>query len=57
MALDPGQTQTVTFTVDRRALSHWDDAAAAWRVTPGHVSVEIGRSSRDIVASGSFDAS
>lgn len=43
--LDPGETQTVTFELDDRALAFWGDG---WVVEPGTFEVRVGRSSRDI---------
>jgi beta-glucosidase len=49
--LSPGQTATVTFRLDARALSAWD---GTWRVRPGIYKVAVGSSSRDIRATGRF---
>ncbi|MFC5730043.1 MULTISPECIES: beta-glucosidase family protein [Nocardioides] len=53
--LDPGETRTVTFELDRRAFSIWDTAADDWRVVPGCYGVRVGGSSRDLPLSGSVD--
>ena len=50
--LDPGQTTHVTFTIDRRALSHWDTGTHAWQVTRGCYQVMVGHSERDIALAG-----
>ncbi len=46
--LQPGQTQTVTLTLDRQALAYYDPAAAGWVVEPGEFEVLVGRSAADI---------
>lgn len=46
--LAPGESRTVTFQLDPRAFSHWDEGAAGWRVADGCYAVEVGASSRDI---------
>ena len=35
VTLKPGETQTVTLTTDRRALSFWDEANDGWKAEPG----------------------
>lgn len=49
--LEPGQTKTVSFTLDKRAFAYWDTRMHGWYVESGVFSIEIGRSSREIVAS------
>jgi len=46
--LSPGETQRVTITLDRRALSYYDVASKAWRADPGLFDVQVGRSSAEI---------
>lgn len=46
--LAPGQTKTVTFTLDRRAFAYWDDASRAWAVDPDDFEIAVGSSSRDL---------
>ena len=48
VALAPGQSRTVRFPLDRRALSYWDVARHDWRAAPGCYRVLVGASSRDI---------
>lgn len=50
VALRPGRAKRVTFKLDARAFSHWNARRDGWQVAPGCYGVEIGRSSRDIVA-------
>ena len=51
--LAPGERRSVSFTLDKRALSYWDTAAGAWRVAPGCSAVMVGSSSRDLPLRGS----
>ncbi|MDF2791520.1 MAG: bglB, partial [Neobacillus sp.] len=46
--LKPGQTKKVTFTIDKRALSAFDDKLNKWIAEPGKFTVLIGSSSQDI---------
>ncbi|MGQ9528868.1 MAG: fibronectin type III-like domain-contianing protein [Chloroflexus sp.] len=46
--LEPGATTTVTFTIDRQALSYYDPAVPGWIAEPGEFHVLIGRSAADI---------
>jgi beta-glucosidase len=55
IALEPGETRTVSFELDERALAFWDPAADAWRVEPGVFEVCAGRSSRDLRARARFE--
>lgn len=50
--LEPGESRTVSFTLDRRALSYWNASSSAWRVSKGCAEVKIGFSSRDLPLSG-----
>ena len=52
--LNPGESRTITFTLDRAALSAWDEAAHAWTLYPGEYAVHVGSSSRDIRATAAF---
>ena len=53
--LRPGETRTVTFTLDRAALSFYDPGQKQWLAEPGEFEVLIGSSSRDIRLSGKFN--
>jgi beta-glucosidase len=46
--LRPGQTASVTFSLDRRAFSYWDVSTNGWRVARGCYRVYVGSSSRDL---------
>jgi beta-glucosidase len=54
VSLDPGESETVTFTLDRRALSFYDPAQKQWVAEPGAFAVLVGSSSRDIRLSAGF---
>ena len=54
VAIEPGETQTVTFSLDRDALSFYDPACRQWVVEPGEFEVLAGSSSRDIRLVGRF---
>lgn len=46
--LKPGETKSITFTLDRMALSYWSPEAKAWEADPGTFEIQVGASSRDI---------
>ncbi len=48
VALQPGETKTVTLHLDREALAYWDDAQHAWVAEAGEFEVQVGSSSQDI---------
>jgi len=52
--LAPGETKTVTLTLDRRSLAYWDDARHAWVAEAGAFEVAVGSSSLDIRARAGF---
>jgi len=54
IALEPGETKTVSFSLPARGLRHWDEAAARWRIEPGPYEVLVGGSSRraDLLSAG-----
>ncbi|MBW9095747.1 glycoside hydrolase family 3 C-terminal domain-containing protein [Microbacterium jejuense] len=51
VALEPGETQTVTLTVRRKDLAYWDIRADRWVVEGGSYTVSVGASSRDLRSS------
>jgi len=55
VALEAGETKTVTLTLDRQALAFYDTAVHDWAVESGKFSVLIGASSRDIRLQGAFE--
>ena len=48
VALRPGETQTVSFTLDKRAFAYWEPRCHDFFVEGGTFMIEIGDSSRDI---------
>lgn len=51
VALEPGETKTVSFTLDKRAFAYYEPRVHDFFVESGEFWVEIGRSSRQIVLS------
>ncbi|RKD71342.1 beta-glucosidase [Sinobaca qinghaiensis] len=49
VSLQPGETQTVTFQLGRRAFAYWNTEAHDWYMESGKHAVQIGKSSNDIV--------
>jgi len=52
--LKPGESQTLTFTIDSRRLSSFDPAISSWIAEAGNYQVSIGASSKDIRQKASF---
>ncbi len=50
VALDPGETKTVSLTLDRTAFAYWDDGQHAWVAEAGNFEILVGNSSQDIRA-------
>lgn len=48
VTLEPGESRTLTFTLDARDLSYWHPALRRWAVGGGRTVIEVGASSRDI---------
>jgi beta-glucosidase len=55
VALEPGQSQKVTFTLDQRALSYYDPHQHDWVTEEGAFEVLVGSSSQDIRLSEAFE--
>ena len=53
--LAPGETKEVSFTIDREALSYFDDARHAWVAEPGKFEVLIAASAADIKGKAAFE--
>jgi len=53
--LQPGESQTLRFTLDQAAMSYFDPKQDDWVAEPGAFEVEVGASSRDIRLTGRFD--
>ena len=45
--IEPGVTQHVTLTLDKRSLAYWDVTSNNWRVDPGRFTVFVGDSSEN----------
>jgi beta-glucosidase len=54
VTLRPGESQTVTVSLDRLSLSYWDSQADRWVTPAGRVAVLVGSSSRDIQLRGTL---
>lgn len=48
VALEPGESKTVTFTLSKRAWAYYDTEAQGWYTEEGEFRILIGASSRDI---------
>jgi beta-glucosidase len=55
VALKPGETKTVTLTLDQEALVYYDPAQKQWVAEAGEFQVLVGSSSRDIRLMGRFN--
>jgi len=53
--LQPGQAETVSFTLDKAAMSFFSTEKNDWVAEPGAFEVLIGASSRDIRLRGTFE--
>ena len=51
----PGESQTLTFILDRRKLASFDTQRSSWIAEAGRYTVKIGASSTDTRLTGSFD--
>ena len=54
VTLRPGESRTVTVSLDRQSLSYWDSQADRWVTPGGKVSVLVGSSSRTIQLRGTL---
>lgn len=52
--LSPGESRTVTFPIDRRALSFYSTDQHAWTAQPGKFDISVGSSSRDLPLHATF---
>lgn len=55
IALNPGQTQTVTFEITPDMLQYYDDAKGAWVAEPGAFTAYVGAASDDIRGTAAFE--
>ncbi len=53
--LDPGQSETITIGLDRRAFAHFDAETHQWRADQDGYSILIGASSQDIRLTGKLE--
>ena len=53
--LQPGKSQTITFTLNAEDLASFDTNSSSWIAEAGKYTVKIGASSLDIKSSASFD--
>jgi len=51
VALQPGESKDVSFTLCKRAFAYWNSAIHDWHVETGEFVIEIGQSSRRIEVS------
>ncbi|NLB83722.1 MAG: glycosyl hydrolase, partial [Synergistaceae bacterium] len=49
VALNPGETKTVSFTLGKRAFAYYNTEISDWHVETGEFDILIGKSSRDIL--------
>ena len=49
ISLEPGETKTVTFELDKRSFAWYCTEISDWYAANGRYTIEIGKSSRDIV--------
>ncbi|HEY4390862.1 MAG TPA: glycoside hydrolase family 3 C-terminal domain-containing protein [Paenibacillus sp.] len=49
--LQPGEKETVTFTLDKRSFAYYSEKLSDWHVESGEFEILVGRSSEDIVMS------
>jgi len=52
IALEPGETRSVSLTADARLLADFDAGARHWRIGAGEYEVAVGASAEDLVLSG-----
>jgi len=50
--LEPGESKRVQITLDRRALSYFDETAKRWKAEPGDFEVLVGSSAQQIEVRG-----
>ncbi len=53
--LQPGETKTVTLSLNERAFQFYDEATKTWKAEPGKFNFLIGTSSKDIVKTVSYE--
>ncbi len=53
--LQPGETKTVTFTLNERAFQYYDEVTKSWKAEPGKFNFLIGASSQDIAQTVAYE--
>lgn len=51
VSLEPGETVTVTFELDRRAFAYWNTEIHDWHVESGEYELQIGKNAQEIFLS------
>ena len=51
----PGESQTLTFVLDKRKLASFDTPTSSWIAEAGKYTIKVGTSSTDIKLTGTFD--
>ncbi|MFJ6214047.1 discoidin domain-containing protein [Streptomyces sp. NPDC092296] len=54
VSLNPGQSQTVTFTVTAHDLAYWNESAGNWTTAAGTYQILVGDSSRNLPLNGNL---
>lgn len=49
--LKPGETKTVTFTLDKRSFAYWNNDINGWQVESGKYDIVIGKNAHDVLLS------
>ncbi len=52
VSVSAGQSAHASVALDARSFSYWDINTHAWKIAPGDYSIQVGKSSRDIVLTG-----
>ena len=55
VALLPGESKEVSFTLDKRSFAYWNQAIHDWHVETGVFTIEVGSSSRDLPLRGTVE--
>ena len=55
MEVGPGETRQVEISLDKYAVSYWDEEAGAWRADKGTYKALVAKSSVDVVGSLEFE--
>jgi len=52
--LNPGESQTVSFTIETKDFASFDEATSSWIAEAGNYGLKVGASSMNIKQSGNF---